>query len=94
MVKITDSINTNHKDFYFYDNDNLELEDLYKIINKFNPNMISLIQTKIDGLNTKDAAKKLNMNESAYKTQWFRAKKILIEKLIANNYKIYSLQNY
>ena len=23
MVKITDSINTNHKDFYFYDNDNL-----------------------------------------------------------------------
>ena len=62
------------------DKDNLEHEDFYKVINKFNPNIICLIETKLDGLSSREGAELMNMNEIAYNTLWFRVKKTLKQK--------------
>lgn len=75
--EVVDLSTLNENFFAVQDKDNLECEDFYKIINKFNPNIISLIETKIEGLSSKEGAEKLNMNELAYNTLWFRVKKKL-----------------
>lgn len=62
------------------DKDNLEYEDFYKVIQKFNPNIICLIETKLDGLSSREGAEVMNMNEIAYNTLWFRVKKTLKQK--------------
>lgn len=64
--------------------DSMEIEDFYKTLYKCSPSVIRITKTKLEGLSTKEGARKLNINESAYKTQWHRAKKELKEKLKKN----------
>jgi DNA-directed RNA polymerase specialized sigma24 family protein len=60
--------------------DNLEIEDFYKILRKCSPSVIRIIETKLDGLSTREGAKELNIEESVYKMRWHRAKKELQKK--------------
>lgn len=67
-------------DFIEFPVDRLETEDFYKILSKCSPSLIRITKTKLDGLTTREGAERLNINESAYKTQWHRAKKELQRK--------------
>lgn len=67
-------------DFIDFPVDRLEIEDFYNILSKCSPSLIRITKTKLDGLSTREGAEELNINESAYKTQWHRAKKELKKK--------------
>lgn len=61
----------------------LLVERLNEVLDKCTPSVIKFIDTKLDGLSTKEAATMLNINESAYKTKWHRIKKTLKEQIIS-----------
>ena len=67
-------------DFIDFPVDRLETEDFYRVLSKCSPSLIRITKTKLDGLSTREGAEELNINESAYKTQWHRAKKELKKK--------------
>jgi RNA polymerase sigma factor (sigma-70 family) len=67
-------------DFIDFPVDRLETEDFYRVLSKCPPSLIRITKTKLDGLSTREGADELNINESAYKTQWHRAKKELKKK--------------